>query len=122
MKICNTCKANKVCNHDIYGFENCNNYIPEADVKQLQWISTKEKSPSKDGEYLVVVQTYHLTFIKMLKYSKNLSKVDRYDLGDRKCAGWYFYDSEYGFCEYGSKDITHWMPLPDLPDKIKNDT
>ena len=94
---------------------------PEADVKQLQWISAKERSPTKGGEYLVIVQAYHLTFIKMLNYSKNLSKVDRYDLGDRKCAGWYFYDSEYGFCEYGSKDIVYWMPLPDLPDEIKND-
>lgn len=26
---CKTCQANKVCNHDVYGFENCNNYIPE---------------------------------------------------------------------------------------------
>lgn len=25
---CETCKANKVCDHDKYGFENCGNYIP----------------------------------------------------------------------------------------------
>ncbi len=28
-KTCNTCKANKVCDHNKYGFENCNNYIPD---------------------------------------------------------------------------------------------
>ena len=26
---CNTCKANKVCDHNKYGFENCGNYIPK---------------------------------------------------------------------------------------------
>lgn len=25
---CDTCRANKVCNHRKYGFENCGNYIP----------------------------------------------------------------------------------------------
>ena len=28
MNTCNNCRCNKVCNHDLYGFENCNNYIP----------------------------------------------------------------------------------------------
>lgn len=28
MNTCNTCKANKVCDHNKFGFENCNNYIP----------------------------------------------------------------------------------------------
>ena len=27
--VCETCKANKVCNHDKFGFENCGNYIPD---------------------------------------------------------------------------------------------
>ena len=31
---CNTCKANKVCDHNKYGFENCNNYI-SADVVEV---------------------------------------------------------------------------------------
>ena len=25
---CEQCKANKVCDHNLYGFENCGNYIP----------------------------------------------------------------------------------------------
>ena len=33
-KTCNTCKANKVCDHNKYGFENCNNYI-SADVVEV---------------------------------------------------------------------------------------
>jgi hypothetical protein len=31
---CNTCKCNKVCDHNKYGFENCNNYI-SADVVEV---------------------------------------------------------------------------------------
>ena len=30
---CDTCKANKVCDHYLYGFENCNNYISEDVVE-----------------------------------------------------------------------------------------
>lgn len=26
--ICTNCRANKVCDHNIWGFENCNNFIP----------------------------------------------------------------------------------------------
>ena len=34
MATCETCKANKVCDHNKYGFENCNNYI-SADVVEV---------------------------------------------------------------------------------------
>lgn len=34
MATCETCKANKVCDHNKYGFENCNNYI-FADVEKV---------------------------------------------------------------------------------------
>lgn len=33
---CNTCKANKVCDHYKYGFENCGNYIPEDVVEVVR--------------------------------------------------------------------------------------
>lgn len=36
MKTCYTCKANKVCDHDKYGFENCGNYIPEDAVEVVR--------------------------------------------------------------------------------------
>lgn len=34
MGTCNTCKANKVCDHNQFGFENCGNYIP-ADALEV---------------------------------------------------------------------------------------
>lgn len=33
---CNTCKANKVCNHVVFGFENCNSYISEDVVEVVR--------------------------------------------------------------------------------------
>ena len=34
MAHCDTCKANKVCDHNRFGFENCGNYIP-SDVVEV---------------------------------------------------------------------------------------
>ena len=33
---CNDCKANKVCDHNKYGFENCGNFIPIDVVKVIR--------------------------------------------------------------------------------------
>jgi hypothetical protein len=33
MSLCDKCRANKICDHNRFGFENCNNFIPpEIDV------------------------------------------------------------------------------------------
>lgn len=47
MATCETCKANKVCDHNKYGFENCNNHIPEdvEEVKHGEWREVNEKYP-----------------------------------------------------------------------------
>ena len=40
-KTCNNCICNKVCNHDLFGFENCGNFIPAEDVAKIvhsKWI------------------------------------------------------------------------------------
>lgn len=29
MSVCETCQANKVCDHNKYAYETCGNYIPE---------------------------------------------------------------------------------------------
>lgn len=34
MGTCDTCKANKICDHNQYSLENCNNYIPLGGVHQ----------------------------------------------------------------------------------------
>ena len=40
-KTCNKCICNKVCNHDVYGFENCENFISAEDAAKVvhsKWI------------------------------------------------------------------------------------
>lgn len=34
MNTCDTCKCNKVCDHDKYGFENCGNYISAGCIEK----------------------------------------------------------------------------------------
>ena len=42
MARCDNCMANKVCDHNKYGFENCGHYIP-ADVAPKSEVETLEK-------------------------------------------------------------------------------
>lgn len=35
-KTCNTCKCNKVCDHNKWGFENCDNYISDEAVEVVR--------------------------------------------------------------------------------------
>ena len=42
-KTCNKCACNKVCNHDLFGFENCGNFISAEDVVEIvhgEWVET----------------------------------------------------------------------------------
>ena len=69
------------------------NYIPPASIKsysEIKWISVKDRFP-EDGELVVT-------------YSKKTERI-----GSSDCLKLYI--EEYGnYCE-----ITHWLPLPELP-------
>ena len=80
-----------------------------------KWISVKDRLPNKDGKYLCCWDGYTVgdKFIDIYSFAKNLRKVDEYNFKDENRAGWYDYDSEWGYCERES--VTHWMPLPELP-------
>lgn len=36
MKTCESCKANKICDHNRFGFENCDNFIPADDIPKSE--------------------------------------------------------------------------------------
>lgn len=80
------------------------NATPAADLLSInQWISCKDKMPADGIDVLICARN------RMI----NLAWYDK-DMG-------YFYvcDSDY---KYNSLDVTHWMPLPELPkDGEKND-
>ena len=39
MKTCNTCGCNKVCDHNIWGFETCGNYVSEQIIRKQSEVS-----------------------------------------------------------------------------------
>ena len=51
---CNTCKCNKVCDHNKYGFENCDNYI-SADVVEVCRCKDCNFFRETDREYLCMI-------------------------------------------------------------------
>lgn len=81
-----------------------------------EWIDVKSKLPEKDGKYLCVwngITSSNL--IDIFYFANNLKKIDKYDFqGVKSKSGWYRHDSEWGHILV--EDVTHWMPLPQLPD------
>ena len=83
---------------------------------QNEWTSVKDRLPEKDGQYLCVCSAFQYSspYIITSWFSENLYKVDKYDFFNRKGkSGFYEYDSEWGYFEHNN--VTHWMPLPELP-------
>ena len=80
-----------------------------------EWISVKDRLPDENGKYLCCCDSEYRKdkHISICFFAKNLSKVDKYDFIDGNRAGWYSYDSEWGY--YEIPGVAHWMPLPELP-------
>ena len=100
-------------------------HIVEAQVKALndlpsvtpqqkvgKWIPISERLPEKRGDYLVTQKATFTdyVYISVAGYALNLHDVDEYDFADKKRAGWYEYDSEWGYFEIDG--VIAWMPLP----------
>ncbi len=73
-----------------------------------RWIPVTERLPENGQRCLVYTTTHQIGC-----FAKNLEKVDKYDFRGEKHHGWYYLDSEWGFCEI--LNVTHWMPLPEPP-------
>lgn len=84
-----------------------------------KWIPVTERLPSQNGEYLVAYKLQTIPPIwqfNVYPFALDLYKTDKFDFPRKKYkgkSGFYFYDSEYGFCE--DSRVTHWMPLPEPP-------
>lgn len=79
--------------------------VLEKKESKIKWIPAS-KPPKQDGGYLVT----RYDKIEILSYANNLYQVNNYDFWDIIGAGWYNYDSEYGYvvCD----GVTAWCPLP----------
>ena len=79
------------------------------------WTRLKDNPPPENGQYLCVNKSFGRRNILKCGYAKCLSEIHEYDFEGVKTPGFYNYDSEYGY--YQERYITHWMPLPDLPEE-----
>ena len=94
---CENCRCNRVCDHNRFGFENCDCYIPE-------WISVEERLPDpKEYDWVLV----NVMFNEDGTYG--VPCVAEYKDGQ-------WWNGEY-FLEDLWLTVTHWMPFPEPPKK-----
>lgn len=75
------------------------------------WVSVKDRLPDKRGNYLVVRKSH--AYIGISHFLTNLRDNCQFEYeGEPNEPGFYNGDGEGDWVE---RDITHWMPLPDLP-------
>lgn len=104
------------------GFEQARNFLRVIDdavellkeQEEKKWISVNDRLPDEKGSYLVAYKAFQYTLIGVKRFAKNLNSVDKYYFPKEHRPGWYEYDDEYGYFE--RTDVTHWMPLPNLPE------
>lgn len=84
------------------------------------WISVENRLPSGNGDYLVVktLRGSRTPSIDVLSFAQDLHKLGYIDFSEPQYkgrTGWYDYDSDIGY--YDVDGVTHWQPLPDLPEE-----
>ena len=93
--------------------------VPSTDVAEVQhgeWIPVKERLPEEKCKCLVYKK--HTRLSALVSFTNDLESIDNYDFQGQKRWGFFYYDSEYGYCE--SLGVTHWMPLPEPPKEEAN--
>ena len=83
--------------------------VDAAEVLRNQWISVEERLPDEEGKYLVTLDD-GITTIDFLYFYKHYPYYRKGIRTDRPV--WCDWD------EYCYFSVTHWMPLPELPDKL----
>lgn len=76
--------------------------------------------PKKDGKYLVIYKFFISSdsTYSIAHWANNLYKVDKWDFNRKRGkAGWYDYDSEYGYFE--RDHIVAWAELPEIPEEYR---
>lgn len=81
------------------------------------WIKCSDRLPDHDGEYLITKLLLGEPKTSVRSFTKDLYALDKFDFYKyrykRKAnrAGWYDYDSEYGF--YEIDNVIAWQELPE---------
>lgn len=77
-----------------------------------QWIPVTERLPENKQPCLLTIGYGGKLYCDISIYSTDLYTIDKYDFADKHGkSGWYYRDSEYGYCEHTG--VLAWMPLPE---------
>lgn len=72
-----------------------------------EWIPVSERLPDLNGRYLVTLEFTDRRIVQIVRFAKDMKKVDRYY---KTGSGWHKYVSAYG--EIRINNVIAWMPLP----------
>jgi hypothetical protein len=86
--------------------------LPPVSSFHCDWIPVSEKTPKKEGDYLVTEKVFFTDYlshryVNVASYALNLYDVSKYAFADKKRSGWYVRDSE---CHFREIDVVAWMP------------
>lgn len=84
----------------------------ELDIAPTQWTKVSESLPIKEGKYLCCCVRAGLSHTEILSFTSDLRKVNKFQFQEHN-AGFYRYDSEWGYVQCTS--VRYWMPLPLSP-------
>lgn len=83
-------------------------------VTVKEWIPVSERLPDKNGKYLALLEYVKCTMI--LNFSIDFVVCDEYGFPTKeKKSCFYYYDDDWENIEV--PEVTHWMPLPEPPEK-----
>lgn len=93
-------------------------HLIENGVVVPQWISVKDRLPEEHDKYLCAEYSkmFNQYFIRTLYFAKDLYRHDRFAFPDKKGIGG-FYESSGEWGMVLIDEVTHWMPLPEPPQK-----
>ena len=82
-----------------------------------KWHNAETDPPKERGQYLVLAGGigFDKLFYKILRYATDLYEVDDFDFyryKGKNQAGFYSYDSEWGYSEY--EGVKYWTELPKI--------
>lgn len=86
----------------------------------MRFIDCETRLPKKFGKYLVIRKVFGKATIDILGFSPDLYALDKYDFQrykGKKKAGFYLYDSEYGYSDIDMDKVLAWANLPKIPDQ-----
>ena len=86
--------------------------------EERRWIPVTERLPEEDGDYLVFKRFAGNAWSDVVSFAKDGRQVSECTFVEKWQNVWYYYDSEWGYIRTDA--VTHWMPLPEPPEKAIN--